>query len=541
MLRLFELVLPRPAPTFDDIAWRAPARSTVRSLAAAVVPIAIVVVTVGLRGALVTSRGLWEDEALRYFVTAGSPSPVRAMSAMHVAPVSWQADWDEVAGVAETLRMLRDDTPYLPAYYLLGNLTLHITGPRDFDILKLWNVVFTAMTVWIAWLWASRAGGTVAGVLAALAISVSAWDMGVSLQVKEYALAALCATGATWCLYRLLHVEPPRAAWYGYAAFVGLGVLTHLHIWLILLLHGLYAAGATRLRGPVWRRTASAAVLGASAAVPWLAYAGPNQLQHLRSASVAFGERYDGLGDALSRTVDLLRTMTWPVPSGTAHVVLPAGAVLLVLVGLVGRHRRAAALPAIVVAGFIAAALALFVADGGGQSLWPRYAAIVLPCAAVVVALGAAELVSRADRAATPHLAACAAIALLLVLGRFQVQAFRDARPPLDMYADWRPNAAQLARAVPDDALVVHAPGGADFLALMTYWSKPTRHMGWRGDGRVPAADWVAEAHGQPIWLILTWGTGQREADVLAAMAATGYRLRDTVTLDGGVATGWTP
>lgn len=401
--------------------------------------VAAVVLVVGVRLLHVDDRGLWEDEALRYFIAMGNAHMVRSVQVMDEQPITLDQRVHRLGSLRDVLRLLRTESPYGPGYYVVLHETMRATGFRDPALLKQWNVIFAGLTAAALW-WLARLGLSRGGaMLVILLYAFSAWDLGVSLQLKEQALATLSVVASTRYVLLLTQTPCARPARYAilHGVILGVGLLTHGHVLFLLPLHGVFVTATIVGRGPPWlgrprlrdpsdssrpsphpaRRLRAGLPwlcgvgLAVFIALPWLVYAGAAQYEHLQQVNKLFGGTFEGWAGLPHRLWEAARTSLLALPGGLGAaaddgiVWLMLALIVLGATGVAGTRpesRRLARLAGVVCIGALALAAASYLFMRQNQALWPRYFVLFLPLAWIALAAALDGAVARVARAFLP-------------------------------------------------------------------------------------------------------------------------------------------
>ncbi len=162
-----------------------------------------------------------------------------------------------------------------PLYFWLLHLWRPLSGDTEFG-LRLLSVFFGLLTIAATYLLGKQINGRATGLLAALFITLSRFDIGWSQEMRMYALAALLGALALWAAGRVWeHGRFPD--WLLYVAFMTAGLYT-LYLFVLVLVTanlvwlGLFLPRQQNRWRAFWQWSAAqTAVLLLYA--PWLAYA----------------------------------------------------------------------------------------------------------------------------------------------------------------------------------------------------------------------------------------------------------------------------
>ncbi len=505
----------------------------IESLKAGWILFAVSVVVLGIRLHCLTYRGVWEDEAFGYFAALGNAQLIQDANQLCSGTVQLDETAAALAPVGGVLRVLRRDSQYGPAYYVLLHTSMRLTGCRAVDLLKLWNVFFAVLTAVCLYALARRGLGRTGAALAVLLYAFSPWDISLGLQLKGYAFSSLCVVCSTWLVLRLTDPDqPPRRPWWlAYALILAIGILIHAFIVVLLPAHALFIA----LRGRWhWRRCVPW-LLGASLAValaaPWYVYALRDQLELMTYVRYIGGE-YLGRSGLWPQLAHALRSLFLPLTLGIDPVAEKRLLWLLLGLGLVGttgllgvtpQARRIARLAGLVFFGSLALGIACYLLLRNNVFLWPRYYTMFLPLAWLTVAAAlesvidrgtalAARLLPRPGLAAVPlRLALFGAVA---AMGSWQVSLL--AAQPQDTVNDWRHVTRELKQHIHEGEVVVHAPASFAFLGFACYWDQKNIHTALPDFQAQHIAAVLRRtrylAKERSVWFLLGWGYETQDA-----------------------------
>lgn len=342
---------------------------------------------------------LWTDEAFSLWM------------ARHSAPAIWR--W--------TAQL--DAHP--PLYYLLLHLWL-VFGDRAVTLRAL-SVAAGVLATPVAYLLGRAIGGTRLGILTALLLALSPFNVWYGQEARMYPLLMLAAAVGVWGLVLLFREPVPRGAWTLYVAGTILALWTE-HSAVLLWGTGALAVVMFRRRSgpPFWRRWLAAQICILAAWTPVLV-----MLVQQLAAGTAGPTSLSGWGAAASLLPDTFSPLfgARPQPSAATRVLITAFAasvtVPLLWSGLLGRS--GGPLPTRVLATvWIAPVLcAVLLAAAGVSTLLPAtltagYRTLIwtsiVPC--LLVARGVLEIRSRSRRTAALVLVVASSIGVLSVYYR---------------------------------------------------------------------------------------------------------------------------
>jgi 4-amino-4-deoxy-L-arabinose transferase-like glycosyltransferase len=140
-----------------------------------------------LRTAYLDAQGLWWDEAFSFSISVADPSSI----------------------IQDTIR----DKVHPPLYYLLMHFWFAL-GHDEF-LLRFFSVLFGVISVSIMYVAASIVGGRQLGVLAALLLAASPFNVWYSQEVRMYSLTTMLTLAAMAAFLRLLR-DDTRTGWAAY-------------------------------------------------------------------------------------------------------------------------------------------------------------------------------------------------------------------------------------------------------------------------------------------------------------------------------------
>lgn len=492
------------------------------------------VFAVMVRLAHLSDAGMWEDEAFRFDVARGDQ--VHFVAGQRQSPEVFRNDpahTFRIAPLGETLRMLRDLSPYPPAFFVLmhGMMQLGVTSVSWLSLVNALAGGVVSMCLYRL----ARRGLSVGGALIAACFSaMSPWDIGVCMQFKEIGLATALCVASTATLFTAIDSGKWRW-WLLSGALLGLAVNTHQQavFWGVLQVAMIWSAPRD------WRRVISRALagwgLGALLFVPWLVYAGSHQFDHLQTVSrgiaIKEGSAWAGVVDQLAQNLGWSFAPLGPVILRSPPILFSLLFVVLsATVWSVFKTRRvpaATGAPVVVALGGLiwvgSLLLATLLYPSMKQSLIARYAPLYLPGAWLAVA-GVMELGVQFALGQRALSVAAQATRVLGALGFMLVLFPKPWAPvPLDRYADWRGFSETIRDRVADDDLVVHLPGAGAFDAFVHQWPRATRHV-VVGDVSHDVIASVAELAGpHRLWLIFAWGRSSERGRWVSELASAGW------------------
>ena len=207
----------------------------------------ILLLAFGLRVWGLDDRNIWWDEGL----------------------VAWAARLP----VADILSWTAHDV-HPPLYFLAQRLWWFVVGDGEF-VMRYTSVLVGTLNVALIYVLGKAMGGTVAGLLAALFLAVSAFAVSWSQEMRMYIWSAALATLAIWAALRYWQREQWRY-WIAYVAAVTAGLWTlylSVSVLIIANLAFLVVWAGRRLSGRLLWRWIAAQALALLLYLPWLVYA----------------------------------------------------------------------------------------------------------------------------------------------------------------------------------------------------------------------------------------------------------------------------
>lgn len=224
--------------------------------------LAIIILGVGIRTYQLTGRSLWFDEAFSWRIIQ-FPLP-------------------------ELLSRARADV-HPPLYYLLLKSWAVVFGASLFS-LRLFSITFAAASLGAMYMLVTellRAAGIKlaaarsGGLIAALLLAVSAWQIALAWEARMYALGTFLVLLATWLLVKAVQEKHTRPWWWiGYGLAAAACVYTHYYTFFTLAAHALWISGVivAQSRGRIGEIVSSrklwyaalSYVLAIGLFIPWL-------------------------------------------------------------------------------------------------------------------------------------------------------------------------------------------------------------------------------------------------------------------------------
>ncbi len=186
------------------------------------------------------------------------------------------AAWTARDTLAATAHWTAHDV-HPPLYFWLLHFWRLAGGDSEFG-LRLLSVMIGVLTVAAAYLLGRLVGGRKVGLLSALLMTISRFDIAWSQEMRMYALSALLGALALWAAIRVWNRGRWRD-WLAYILFMTAGLYTlYLSVSVLVVVNLIWLFGALPRAAQKWREfwrwSAGQAVILALFA-PWLAYALP--------------------------------------------------------------------------------------------------------------------------------------------------------------------------------------------------------------------------------------------------------------------------
>jgi 4-amino-4-deoxy-L-arabinose transferase-like glycosyltransferase len=201
----------------------------------------------GLRVYRLGDKSVWWDEGLAAWAARQSPAEIVQWTAADVHP---------------------------PLYFWMLHFWRWGSGDSEFG-LRLLSTAFGVLTIATTYRLGRVVGGLKVGLLAALLMSISRFDIWWSQEMRMYALAALLAALSLWAAIRFWDRERPTDGVL-YVLFTAAGLYT-LYLFVSVLvvanLVWLWVLWRAECRGRTLIRWGSAQVVALALFAPWLAYA----------------------------------------------------------------------------------------------------------------------------------------------------------------------------------------------------------------------------------------------------------------------------
>lgn len=170
-----------------------------------------------IRSYMLTARSLWFDEAFSWRLIQFPISEMISRAAADVHP---------------------------PLYYLILKGWSLIFG-TSIAALRSLSVVAAAGTIAAAYgFTTSAARSRAAGLLAALLLAVSAWQIQFAWEARMYTIGSLLAIFSAWALLKAIRAEPQRLAWWAlYAVLTAAFAYIHYYALFSIAAHAVFVAG----------------------------------------------------------------------------------------------------------------------------------------------------------------------------------------------------------------------------------------------------------------------------------------------------------
>jgi 4-amino-4-deoxy-L-arabinose transferase-like glycosyltransferase len=390
----------------------------------------VVLAAAGLRWWGLGAKSLWFDEAYSVFV-AQQP-------------------------LLEIPRLLRAYDTHPPLYYIVLHLWTTLFGKSEVAV-RFPSVIASVGVVALTFLLARRVAGDRVGILAAILIAFSPFQITAAQEARMYPFLTLFGLGGSYALWLALE-EGKRRYWTAYAVLTLLALYTHYFAFLLVLTHVLYILLVDRSRARI-RTWMLCLGLMAVAYLPLL----PTLILHVTTAIARPNFRPDVSIGALTDLMGLLSFGGGLFGMGTyfqrgvlplefrAAILLPF--VLLIAAGAagLGGRRRAYMLGYWLLPVVIIAAVSL-----RWSMFYERYFSFVLPPFAILLAAGvfsAADALRGSGRV-------LATVSLLAMLASFNLPALAHVGRVGSGY-NWRGAAGYVAREARSNDFILFIPAFA--------------------------------------------------------------------------------
>jgi len=371
-------------------------------------------------------------------------------------------------------RLLRSFDTHPPLHYLILHFWMGVFGKSEIAV-RLPSVLASVGAVTLTFLLGRRVAGERVGILAAVLLAFSPFQVTSAQEARMYPFLTLFAVGGAYALTLALE-EGARRAWIAYAACLALAVSTHHFGALLVPAYGLAVLlgrwedrGAVR-RWLLWTGAALAAYLPLlpltlaqlQTARGWPDIRPPFGLGALTDAlgMFSFGGGLFGMGTYFRRGFLPLEQR--------AAVLLPF--LLIVAVGvsaLPGRGRRA-----LLVSGWLLPVLLPAAVSLRWNIFYERYFSFVLPAFCILLAAGVFALADLAGQRR-----GIVAAALLLLIGSFTTPALADVYRNTHQLYDWRGAARHVSTNGRADDFLLYVPAFTR-IPFEYYFQGPQERLG---------------------------------------------------------------
>jgi 4-amino-4-deoxy-L-arabinose transferase-like glycosyltransferase len=370
-----------------------------------------------------------------------------------------QSLWfDEAYGVfiaqqplLEIPRLLEAYDTHPPFHYVFLHVWMALFGTGEVAI-RLPSVIASVGVVALTFLLARRVAGDRVGILAAILIAFSPFQITAAREARMYPFLTLFGLGGSYALWLALE-EGRRQRWLVYLLLMLLALYTHHFALLLVLAHGVYvlAVHRTRAASGAWLRWTAVAAIAFLPLAPMLfaqlttARAWPDIRPSFGMYALtdvlglfSFGGGLFGMGTYFQRG-------TLPLEYRAAILFSFVLVVVCGVAGLGERRKRA-----FVLGYWLLPVLTVSVISLKWNVFYERYFSFILPPFAILLAAGVFYLADAMRRPAK----AVAFVSLLALLASFNLPALADVYRSQETY-DWR-GAAQYvtARARADDFIL---------------------------------------------------------------------------------------
>ncbi len=461
-----------------------------------IVLVGILALAAGLRFALLAQNSVWLDEAFVVWVA--------------------QHPWHAIPG------LLRSVDQHPPLYFMLMHLWIGVAGAGEAAI-RVPSACFSLCSVWLTYVLVRRVSSQTVGLLSALLVAVSPFQIAAAQEARMYPLLGTLALASTLALLSSVD-RGGMGRWAGYLAASALMAYTHYLGGLVLLAHGIWVGCCERRHFGRWAMcVAGVAVLY----VPWA----PAFLEQIKNGH-SFGwyhnhALYMNLNDllglwAFGGSLFGMASYFFTGTVGPAEQLLVLAPFLVLLwrgvtaLGAAPRSLALLGLPPIVTIG------AVFLMSWTRPMFIPRWFSFVLPFLTAVLARGVydiAEHVELPRERLIPFLIAALLVYQVPALDRYYADP--GARP-----FQWRA-AARLVRTLgrPGDALVF--VGSSAAIPFTYYFRDPVPSLELAPGDRVTLTDAQMRqltAQHPRVWLIATIPFTAETRDRILGRLGTAYR-----------------
>lgn len=328
----------------------------------------------------IRSRGIWYDDAFSILLSEQTPENILVGTAADTMP---------------------------PLSYFLLHFWMKMGNSIGF--LRLLNVLLGLAVLWMAYRWMSSARNSTAGLISALLLAISPFQILHSQEVRMYILLEIGLLGNAWCGYEIAAREKSqRKYWAGFILFGILALYTHN-----LAIFTLAAVDAYFLLKRKWKKLGQVilaqGVMGI-AFLPWL-FKVPGQIQKIQSA---FWTERPGLVQIIQAMDTLLGSLPQP-PWLVAVITILGLQIGVLLVMQIWKHRSNPTVQYLTVLAFLPGLLLLIASYLMRPVFVPR--AMITSGAAIYLLIGILASSSRlpAGTAAAADTSANRASGILLV------------------------------------------------------------------------------------------------------------------------------
>jgi 4-amino-4-deoxy-L-arabinose transferase-like glycosyltransferase len=386
---------------------------------------AVLLAAAAVRGWGLGTRSVWFDEAYSVFI-AQQP-------------------------LLEIPRLLQAYDTHPPLHYALLHVWTALFGTGEAAV-RLPSVIASVGVVVLTFLLARRLAGERVGLLAAILIAFSPFQITAAQEARMYPFLTLFGLGGSYALWLALE-EGRRRQWIAYVLLMALALYTHHFALLLVLAHGVYVLVVHRRIATTrtWMRWMAMTALAYLPILPviftqlttaraWPDFRPPFGVRALTDlmGMFSFGGGLFGMGTYFRRGPLLLEYR--------AAILLPF--VLLALCGVAGLggwRRRA-----FVLGYWLLPVLTIAVISLKWNMFYERYFSFVLPPFATLLAAGVCYLAEAVRRPGK----VVALVSVLMFLASFNLPALADVYRARTAY-EWRGTAQYVtARARADDFIL---------------------------------------------------------------------------------------